>query len=113
MLEFIWIDNCGDEDNLIPLQKEDKNYSTASTANKEKGSFRGVSEGMIIVCDLRIEDVGNNVVLKAFQQLYDEAGRDARHVGKLLSTAELLPHLFQFIKTTNCLRLSCERNREA
>ena len=50
---------------------------------------------------------------QAREVMFYEAGRDARHLGKLLSTAELLPHLFQFIKTTGRLRLSHERNREA
>ena len=45
--------------------------------------------------------------------MFDTAGRDARHLGKLLSTAELVPHLFKFIKSTERLRLSRERNTEA
>ena len=49
----------------------------------------------------------------AKQVMFNAAGRDARKLGKLLSTVELIPHLFQFIKTTERLRLSCERTTEA
>ena len=42
--------------------------------------------------------------------MFNAAGRDARNLGKLLSTAELIPHLFRFIKSTERLRLSPERN---
>ena len=46
----------------------------------------------------------------ARRTMFNAAGRDARNLGKLLSTTELLPHLFQFIKSTERLRLSRERN---
>ena len=49
----------------------------------------------------------------ARQAMFNAAGRDARNLGKLLSTAELLPHLFRFIKSTERIRLSRERNVEA
>ena len=45
--------------------------------------------------------------------MFNEAGRDARNLGKLLSTAGLLPHLFQYIKSTKRLRLSQESNAGA
>ena len=48
----------------------------------------------------------------ARRTMFNAAGRDARNLGKLLSTTELLPHLFQFIKLTERLRLSRERNVE-
>jgi ribonuclease HI len=44
----------------------------------------------------------------ARQAMFNAAGRDARDLGKLLSTSELLPHLFQFIRSTERLRLSRE-----
>ena len=47
------------------------------------------------------------------QAMFNAAGRDARKLGKLLSTVELIPHLFQFIKTMERLRLSHERTTEA
>ena len=47
------------------------------------------------------------------QAMFNAAGRDARKLGKLLSTVELIPHLFQFIKTMERLRLSRERTTEA
>ena len=37
--------------------------------------------------------------------MFHKAGRDARDMGKLLSTPELLPHLFQYIKVTRRFRL--------
>ena len=40
-----------------------------------------------------------------------KAGRDARNIRKLLSTAELLPHLFQYIVSTSRFRL-CNRDQE-
>ena len=49
----------------------------------------------------------------ARQAMFNAASRDARKLGKLLSTAELIPHLFQFIKMMERLRLSCERTTEA
>ena len=49
----------------------------------------------------------------ARQVMFNAAGRDARNLGKLLSTIELLPHLFRFLKTTERLRLSPERQMEA
>ena len=42
--------------------------------------------------------------------MFYAAGRDARNLGKLLTTPKLLPHLFQYIRTTGRLRLSPERN---
>ena len=45
--------------------------------------------------------------------MFHAAGRDARNLGKLLSTTELLPHLFKYIKSTQRLRLSRERHKEA
>ena len=50
---------------------------------------------------------------EARQTMFNAAGRDARNLGKLLSTPELLPHLFQFIRSTDRLRLSRERNMVA
>ena len=44
--------------------------------------------------------------------MFHEAGRDARTLGKLLSTVDLLPHLFKYIRATERLRLSRERDRE-
>ena len=41
MLEFIWIDNCGDEDNLIPLQKEDKNLQYRQYRRQGERVLRG------------------------------------------------------------------------
>ena len=49
----------------------------------------------------------------ARQAMFNAAGRDSRNLGKLLSTLELLPHLFRFIRSTARLRLSPERNIEA
>ena len=51
--------------------------------------------------------------VEARQTMFNAAGRDARNLGKLLSTLELLPHLFQFIRSTDRLRLSRKRNMEA
>ena len=51
--------------------------------------------------------------MAARQAMFNAAGRDARKLGKLLSTVELIPHLFQFIKTMERLRLSRERTTEA
>ena len=45
--------------------------------------------------------------------MFNAASRDARKLGKLLSTVELIPHLFQFIKMMERLRLSHERTTEA
>jgi ribonuclease HI len=50
---------------------------------------------------------------EARSAMFNAAGRDARNLGKLLSTAVLLPHLFNFIRTTGRLKLSRERNTEA
>ena len=41
--------------------------------------------------------------------MFNKASRDARNLSKLLSTAGLLPHLFQYIKSMKRLRLSQER----
>ena len=41
----------------------------------------------------------------ARRHMFHEAGRDMRDIGKLLSTAELLPHLFCYIKSTGRFRL--------
>jgi ribonuclease HI/exonuclease III len=49
---------------------------------------------------------------EARQVMFSAAGRDARNLGKLLSTLELLPHLFRYIRSTERLRLSRERNTE-
>ena len=51
--------------------------------------------------------------MAARQAMFNAAGRDTRKLGKLLSTVELIPHLFQFIKTMERLRLSRERTTEA
>lgn len=45
----------------------------------------------------------------ARRHMFWEAGGDARDIKKLLSTAELLPHLFHYIKSTGRFRLR-ERN---
>ena len=42
---------------------------------------------------------------EARKSMFNEAGRDARDIGKLLSTADMLPHLFQYIKDTGRFRL--------
>ena len=42
---------------------------------------------------------------EARKTMFHKAGRDARNLGKLLSTEDLLPHLFKFIKQSGCLRL--------
>ena len=44
--------------------------------------------------------------------LFYKAGRDARNIGKILSTPELLPYLFQYIKNTGRFRI-CARNSDA
>jgi hypothetical protein len=43
------------------------------------------------------------------QIMFNAAGRDARNLGLLLSTLELLPHLFRYIRATERLRLSQDR----
>ena len=48
---------------------------------------------------------------KARRYMFQKASRDMRNLGKLLSTKELLPHLFRFIKNTGCLRL-CNGNAD-
>jgi hypothetical protein len=45
--------------------------------------------------------------------MFDEAGRDARSLSKLLSTKELVPHLFRYVRSNEQLRVSRERNMEA
>ena len=42
---------------------------------------------------------------EARKTMFHEAGQDARDIGKLLSTAELLPYLFWYIKVTRRFRL--------
>ena len=42
---------------------------------------------------------------EARKTMFHRAGRDARNLGKLLSTEDLLPHLFGFIKQSGCLSL--------
>ena len=42
---------------------------------------------------------------EARKTLFQKAGRDVRNLGLLLSMADLLPHLFQFIRNTSHLRL--------
>lgn len=49
----------------------------------------------------------------ARRAMFSAAGRDARNLGKLLTTPDLLPHLFRYIRDTGRLRLSRERNPEA
>ena len=53
-----------------------------------------------------------SVHVVARQVMFNSAGRDARNLGRLLSTPALLPHLFLFIRATERLRLSPERNLE-
>ena len=48
---------------------------------------------------------------EARRTLFYKAGRDARNIGKLLSTTELLPHLFRYIANTGRFRLR-DRDRE-
>ena len=48
--------------------------------------------------------------MEARKTMFHEAGRDARNIGKLLSMADLLPHLFWYIKVTGRFRM---RDREA
>ena len=48
---------------------------------------------------------------EARKTMFHKASRDARNLGKLLSTEDLLPHLFKFIKQSRCLRL-CDRGTD-
>ena len=48
---------------------------------------------------------------EARKMMFHKAGRDARNLGKLLSTEDLLPHLFKFIKQSRHLRL-CDRGTD-